>query len=92
MAKVQMFKMPFETNHFNKGQKVWIVFGTGDEAAYVVGRYRANYRYVSAWVKWEAKDRQAPEFKEFEVTDEFALRHSIAPHHTVQPETSRACL
>ena len=78
--KVLMFKMPFETNHFNKNQKVWVQLTTGAMAAKVVGRFRGRGRYVSAWVKWEKALRDKslmPVFKEFEVDDIFAKTHHL---------------
>ena len=74
MKPVKSFKMPFQTNHFNKGQRVWIVFLTGAMAALCFGRHRGKHRYVSAWVKWEAKNRENPIIQEFEVEDSFADR------------------
>ncbi|KKM20686.1 hypothetical protein LCGC14_1642970 [marine sediment metagenome] len=76
MKTAESFKMPFETNHFNKGQRVWVVFNTGDEAAYCYGKYRGKHRYVRAWVKWGAHDRDYPVFQKFEIFDAFADRIS----------------
>jgi len=77
MVKVTMFKMPFQTPHFNKNQKVWVQFFTGALAAKVVGRYRGKKRYVSAWVRWESKSREAPDFKEIEVDNAFANKYDL---------------
>ena len=77
MATVRMFKMPFSTNLFRKGQKVWVVFMSGAESAECVGRYRGNGRYVRAWVSWGAKSKAEPTVIEFEVDDDFAQRHGI---------------
>lgn len=74
VAMVESFKVPFQTNHFNKGQRVWVVFPTGDEAALCYGKFRGKHRYVRAWVKWGPKAREAPIFQKFEVTSNFALR------------------
>ncbi|GAG14952.1 unnamed protein product, partial [marine sediment metagenome] len=41
---VTMFKMPFKTKHFNKGQKVWIQYLSGAMSAKVIGRYRKKFR------------------------------------------------
>lgn len=64
--------MPFQTNHFNANQKVWVVYGTGDQAAYCCGKYRGKGRYVRAWVRWATKARPDPEIKAIEVADAFA--------------------
>jgi hypothetical protein len=77
MAVVQMFKMPFATAHFNANQRVWIVQITGALAALCVGRFRGKGRYVEAWVRWDSKAKQAPEFQTFEVSDTFADRHGL---------------
>lgn len=78
--KVMHFKMPFKTNHFNKNQKVWVQYLSGAMAAQVTGKFRGRGRYVSAWVKWWKAEKDAslmPKFKEFEVPDDFVLRHSL---------------
>ena len=66
-----MFKMPFETKHFNKNQKVWVRRGTGSLAAEVRGKFRGKGRYVTAWVDWDRKAREAPTIQEIEVAEEF---------------------
>lgn len=75
--KVQMFKMPFKTKLFNENQKVWIKATSGSMAAFVTGKHHGSGRYISAWVNWAATDRKNPEFKELEVSDQFALSHGI---------------
>lgn len=84
MALVKSFKMPFETNHFNANQRVWILFTTGANAAYVTGKYRGKNRYVKAWVKWDSKDKVPPVIEKFEVDDDFANRNDI----TIYTETA----
>jgi len=77
---VEMFKMPFETKHFNKNQRVFIQYGTGAMAAKVVGKFRGKHRYVSAWVRWEKAEKEKelmPEFKQIDVSSDFAKRHKI---------------
>ena len=72
-----MFKMPFQTKHFNKNQKVWIQMKTGAMAAKVAGRFRGKGRYISAWVSWDHKNREKypfPKFQIFDVDDNFAKR------------------
>lgn len=71
MKKLLMFKMPFQTTHFNKNQKVWVRCGTGAMAAEVKGKFRGNGRYVTAWVRWEPAGVPNPEIKEIEVSEEF---------------------
>ena len=77
---VEMFKMPFETKHFNKNQKVFIQYGTGDMAAKVVGKFRGKHRYISAWVKWDRaiKEKELmPKIKQIDINYDFAKRHQI---------------
>ena len=69
-----MFKMPFQTNLFNAGQKVWVRRGSGAMACEVRGKHRGKNRYVTAWVSWGAKSKPNPKFKTIEVTDEFNQR------------------
>jgi hypothetical protein len=75
LTPVMQFKMPFETKHFNKNQKVWVQRMTGNQAALVEGRFRGKNRYVSAWVNWGSKNN--PNIKTFEVSVEFARRHNL---------------
>jgi len=80
MAKVLMFKAPFETKHFNANQKLWVIETTGAMAAKVCGKFRGNGRYTEAWVSWDRADRDKypiPEIKEIEIDDSFAERHGI---------------
>lgn len=69
MKILKMFKVPFQTQHFNKNQKVWVRRITGAMAAEVIGKFRGNGRYVTAWIKWENK--KIPDIKEIEVNDLF---------------------
>ena len=82
MPTVLMFKMPFETNHFNRNQKVWVQMSTGAQAAKVCGKYRGKGRYVSAWVSWYNNNkphpkRPVPMFKKIEIDEDFAKRHVL---------------
>ncbi len=72
MKSVKMFKMPFDTKHFNTNQKVWIATLSGNQSAKVVGKFRGKGRYVTAWVSWRGK--VLPEIKELEVNCTFASR------------------
>lgn len=74
MKKIESFKMPFQTTHFNKRQRVWVIFTAGSLAAYCYGKFRGKGRYIKAWVKWEAKYKINPLFQEFDVDDSFAKR------------------
>lgn len=77
MALVKMFKMPFATTHFNQNQRVFVVFITGDLAAYCVGKFRGKGRYIKAWVKWASKTKTAPIIKEIDVIGAFIERHGL---------------
>ena len=80
LVNVIMFKMPFQTTHFNKNQKVWVKIVTEARSAKVVGKFRSRGRYVTAWVSWDRDDREKypyPQFKEFEVDDDFATKHGL---------------
>ena len=74
MVEVRSFKMPFQTNHFNANQRVWVIFMSGAEAALVTGKYRGKHRYVKAWVRWGNRGRKPPEIQRFEVDEDFAVR------------------
>jgi hypothetical protein len=76
-CNVMVAKMTHRTNHFNENQKVWLVYGTGDQAAMVTGKYRGKGRYVKAWIKWDTEERPVPKFKEIEVSRDFADRHKL---------------
>ena len=82
MVKVRMFKMTHKNTHFNKNQKVWIIFNSGNCAAECSGKFRGKGRYVSAWVTWRDKNHPAPEFIEVEVPETFATTHCLG---VVQP-------
>ena len=71
--------MPFQTMHFNINQKVWVQYLTGDQSAKVVGRFRGNKRYVSAWIHWRSKVKTGlmKEFQQIDVDFEFAKRHDL---------------
>lgn len=72
MQLVTSFKMPFQTKHFNEGQRVWIICGTGSQAALCMGKFRGKGKYVRAWVKWANKVCPVPQ--EFEVDEVFAKK------------------
>jgi len=71
MPQISMFKMPFDTKHFNMNQKVWVQSSTGAQAAGVYGKFRGKGRYVYAWVNWGGKNKIPPTFQDIEVTDSF---------------------
>ena len=74
MKKILMFKMPFQTTHFNENQRVWGRRGTGSMAAEVKGKFRGKGRYVRAWVSWESASKPNPEIKEIEISEEFYVK------------------
>ena len=76
--KVQMFKMTYESNQFNKNQKVWIIAGSGAQAALCVGKHRGRGRYVEAWVHWGSETRPFPRFIEVDVSDAFAKQLGLS--------------
>jgi hypothetical protein len=77
---VTLFKMPFETTHFNKNQKVWVTMFTGAMAAKVTGKFRGKGKYIEAWVNWDKGNRKKypfPEFKEIKIHESFAKKHGL---------------
>lgn len=76
-VNVVCFKMPFETKHFNKNQKVWVQITTGNMAAKVIGRFRGKHGYVCAWVSWDRKNRESPDFKKIKVDRRFAENRGL---------------
>jgi len=76
-VKVIVFKMPFETKHFNKNQKVWVQSTTGDMAARVIGKFRGKGRYVEAWVNWSANAKENPIFNTIDIDKAFAQRQRL---------------
>jgi len=66
--------MPFKSNHFNEGQRVWIVSLSGDQAAYCYGKFRGKNKYVYAWVRWKSKHLDNPKIEQFEITEAFLKR------------------
>jgi hypothetical protein len=69
-------RMPFQTRHFNVGQKVWLV-RLGRGAAEVAGMYRQQGPLVRAWVNWGHAGRAELDFKPCEVDAAFAGRTGI---------------
>lgn len=69
MVKVKTIKLPWKTNHFNEGQKVFVIFETGDQACYCRGKYRAKHNYISAWFKWNDKNQHLVNIKEIEISE-----------------------
>ncbi len=77
MPKVRSFKMPFANEKFNANQRVWIIYGTGGNAALCVGKFCGKGRFIQSWVNWSAHDKKEPQIQEFEVSAEFAERHGL---------------
>ena len=69
MIKVKTLKIPWETNHFNEGQRVFVEFMTGDQACKVRGKYRGKHRWISAWFKWSNKTMHLVNFKDIELNE-----------------------
>lgn len=69
MIKVHTIKLPFKTNHFNEGQRVFVEFRTGGNACKVRGKYRGKGRYISAWFHWNDSDSEKVIFKEIELRE-----------------------
>jgi hypothetical protein len=72
MKTVNSFKMTYQSHHFNKNQRVWVVNLSGSMAAECYGRFRGKGRYIRAWVHWGSENKPIPSFQEFEVDDDFA--------------------
>lgn len=69
LIKVKTIKLPWKTNLFNKGQRVFVEFITGDQACKVRGKYRGKYRRISAWFKWNDKNKHLVNIKEIELSE-----------------------
>ncbi len=69
MTKVKTFKMPWKTNHFNKRQRVFVEFMTGNQACRVRGKHRGKNRWISAWIKWGNKDINLLNIREIELSE-----------------------
>lgn len=54
---VETFVMLKDTKVFKKGQKVFLIFGTGNLAGLVRGRYKSGGRWVSAWVHYDPDEK-----------------------------------
>lgn len=68
--------MPFPTNHFHEGQRVWLT-SLARGAAEVVGEFRGHGPFVRVWINWGHHGRPEPEFKPEEVDAMFAGRHGL---------------
>lgn len=66
-----MFKMTHQTRHFNKNQKVWLGYMSGQWAYLVVGKFRGKGRYVAAWVKYNETSKPQPNVIAVAVTKKF---------------------
>ena len=69
-----VLKITKRTKHFNEGQKVWLLMPTGAQAAKVRGKFRGKGRYITAWIRWDRKQDEPPNFVKCEVTEEFYKR------------------
>ena len=78
---VKYFKMPFDTLKFNKNQKVFLIYRTGDSAINVRGRHRGKGRYITSFVNYGNKSSYELMkniiIKTIEVNKEFADRHGL---------------
>ena len=54
---------------------------TGAQAAKVTGRFRGKGRYVSAWVRWDVKSKEFPEWKTIKVAESFANKRKITKYN-----------
>lgn len=69
--KIRMLKLPFETKHFRKNQKLFVVYMSGNLACLCCGKYKGHGKRIRAWISWESKQRQAPMFFEAEINEQF---------------------
>lgn len=67
--QIVVLKMPWKTNHFNKGQKVFVVFMSGNQACKVRGKFRGKSRKVSAWIKWNDKNMHLLNFNKIQISE-----------------------
>ena len=79
MKKLSLLKATRDTRLFKKGQKLWVLWGTGALAAFVVCRYKNKGRWIKCWARWPDSDGESNNHSpnarwigEVEVTDEFA--------------------
>lgn len=64
--------MKKNTHFFRRNQKVWAITTTGNQAAFVAGKFRGKGpRYVRGWISWKGPI-DYPKFKRIEVADHFA--------------------
>lgn len=71
MPKLNLLKITRDTNIWKKGQKVWVVYYTGDLAYKCIGRFRGNGRWVMAWAHSDSANRDAKWLGEVDVSEQF---------------------
>lgn len=79
MATRILLKATRQSRCFVKGQKLWVIWGTGALAAYVACRFQNKGRWIRTWAHWaDPYDGKGfsgkPDCKwigEVEVSDEF---------------------
>jgi hypothetical protein len=54
--ELRLIKITRNTRLWKKGQKVWVVFGTGALAALCLGRWQGKGRWIRGWAHWADKD------------------------------------
>jgi len=69
MKQVITFKIPWKTNHFNKGQNVFIEYMSGNQACKCRGKFRGKNRMISAWFKWNDKNFHLLHFKKIDLNE-----------------------
>lgn len=79
MKSIVLLKAIRNTHVLKKGQKCWMIFGTGACAAQILTKFRGSGRWIKYWVHWEDKNGKAfmggnPNVKwigKVDVSDEF---------------------
>lgn len=67
--KVTYFKIPWKTKLFNKNQKVFVVYMSGNQACKISGKFRGKGRRILCWFKWNDKSMHLVHFKEIEMSE-----------------------
>lgn len=53
MKELTLLKVTRNTRLVRKGQKAWLISGTGACAALALTRYRGKGRWIATWLHWE---------------------------------------
>ena len=61
--KIITLKLPWDLKCFNKNQKVFVETMTGQQACLCRGRFRGKGRWISAWFRWNDKNKHLFNFK-----------------------------